>query len=343
MNHKLRPLVVALGTPLCVVTGSLTLLSMTPIAQGGQPIFYPNNGHYYEVVTDEVLWPDAKAAADARVHRGMYGHLATITSESENNFIVEDVMGKVTSAWIGGFQPDGSPEPDGGWRWVTGEPFDYTHWGPGQPDQNGGEDENAIELKGLDSAFPYEWHDQAGDTDFFPYVVEYSFVFNPENGHYYELVTDEVLWPDANAAARVRVYRGMYGHLATITSESENNFVVAMMTGVVTSAYIGGFQPEGSQEPDGGWRWVNGEPFGYTNWGSGQPDQNGGEDENAIELKGLDSDFPYDWPDQAGYTDFFPYIVEYSPPHCPSDFDGDGDVGVKDLLELLGNWGSCVP
>ena len=28
---------------------------------------------------------------------------------------------------------------------------------------------------------------------------------------------------------------------------------------------------------------------------------------------------------------------------CPADLDGDGDVGVKDLLELLGNWGSCVP
>ncbi|MCH9033051.1 MAG: hypothetical protein IID42_00930 [Planctomycetes bacterium] len=26
---------------------------------------------------------------------------------------------------------------------------------------------------------------------------------------------------------------------------------------------------------------------------------------------------------------------------CPGDLDGDGEVGVKDLLELLGNWGVC--
>ncbi|MCH7849761.1 MAG: FG-GAP repeat protein, partial [Planctomycetes bacterium] len=26
---------------------------------------------------------------------------------------------------------------------------------------------------------------------------------------------------------------------------------------------------------------------------------------------------------------------------CPADFDGSGDVGVKDLLILLGNWGPC--
>ena len=26
---------------------------------------------------------------------------------------------------------------------------------------------------------------------------------------------------------------------------------------------------------------------------------------------------------------------------CPADFDNSGDVGVKDLLVLLGNWGPC--
>ncbi len=142
-------------------------------SEGGQCIFNPDNGHYYELVTDQVLWPDAEIAAKARLCEGMYGHLATITSESENNFIVENVMGcVVTSAYIGGFQPEGSPEPDGGWRWVTEEPFGYNNWASGQPDQNGGEDENAIELKGLCSAFPYDWHDQAGYTDFFPDIVE---------------------------------------------------------------------------------------------------------------------------------------------------------------------------
>ena len=26
---------------------------------------------------------------------------------------------------------------------------------------------------------------------------------------------------------------------------------------------------------------------------------------------------------------------------CASDFDGDGTVGVSDLLKLLAQWGSC--
>ena len=34
---------------------------------------------------------------------------------------------------------------------------------------------------------------------------------------------------------------------------------------------------------------------------------------------------------------------ECEPPPCPSDLDGSGDVGVKDLLVLLGAWGPCPP
>ena len=39
----------------------------------------------------------------------------------------------------------------------------------------------------------------------------------------------------------------------------------------------------------------------------------------------------------------FDNIVVLQEPLCPGDLDGDGVVGVKDLLELLGNWGACVP
>jgi hypothetical protein len=34
---------------------------------------------------------------------------------------------------------------------------------------------------------------------------------------------------------------------------------------------------------------------------------------------------------------------ECEPPPCPWDFDNSGDVGVKDLLFLLGSWGPCPP
>ena len=38
------------------------------------------------------------------------------------------------------------------------------------------------------------------------------------------------------------------------------------------------------------------------------------------------------------------YLFDASAPgKCPADLDGSGDVGVKDLLFLLGSWGPCPP
>lgn len=75
------------------------------------------------------------------------GHLATLTSPAENDFAFELVRhdqrfwkGHSTRSdttrfgpTFGLYQLDGSREPDGGWRWITGEPLDYANWLPGSP------------------------------------------------------------------------------------------------------------------------------------------------------------------------------------------------------------------
>jgi len=109
------------------------------VADGG-------NGHFYEVISapDGIFWTDAKNSAEL-----MGGYLATITSEAEDIF----VWGLLDSShfgdnpwgpWIGGFQPDGSPEPDGNWQWVTGEAFSYTNWDVGEPSNGGPNGESAL-------------------------------------------------------------------------------------------------------------------------------------------------------------------------------------------------------
>jgi hypothetical protein len=80
-------------------------------------------------------------------------------------------------------------------------------------------------------------------------------------------------WFTANAAASASVYNGFGGHLATITSQAENDFLYGLVAGSFsgfTGAWIGGKSPEG---------WLtgpeSGQSFGYTNWGGVEPNNNG--------------------------------------------------------------------
>lgn len=99
------------------------------VASGG-------NGHYYEPfsVPTGINWDEAQVNAVA-----LGGYLATSLSEAENNFIfnlIDDPAYWINGVgpWIGGFQPDGSAEPAGGWQWVNNEGlFAFTKWAPGEP------------------------------------------------------------------------------------------------------------------------------------------------------------------------------------------------------------------
>jgi len=104
-------------------------------------------GHCYEYVAGPLNWDDARAAAEAMTYNGMAGHLATMTSQAETDFIVANLPAAVFQypdfvggAWIGGFQLPGSAEPSGGWQWVTGEPWSFTKWASGEPNNAGNED-----------------------------------------------------------------------------------------------------------------------------------------------------------------------------------------------------------
>jgi hypothetical protein len=70
-------------------------------------------------------------------------------------------------AWLGGSQKPDSPEPAGGWTWVTGEPFGFTNWSPGQPD-NAGEEESLLQMyrNGL-------WNDNS-DSPTVYFIVEFE-------------------------------------------------------------------------------------------------------------------------------------------------------------------------
>lgn len=136
------------------------------------------NGHFYEAVAIEgvISW---EAANQAAIAAG--GYLATITSQTENDFIFNLIDEptywysgfNLRGPWIGGFQLEGSAEPDGGWSWVTGEQFEFANWNIGQPNNSGLDNENRIHFGNLADRTPF-WNDVPEDYDEIKaYVVEY--------------------------------------------------------------------------------------------------------------------------------------------------------------------------
>ena len=94
------------------------------------------NGHWYDVVSTPtgIAWT---AARDAAVQMGW--QLASVTSHEENEFIfslVDDAnyWWNNFGPWLGGYQVDKNSEATGSWAWVDGEPWSFTAWSAGQPD-----------------------------------------------------------------------------------------------------------------------------------------------------------------------------------------------------------------
>lgn len=289
------------------------------------------NGHEYRVVhvPEGIDWHDAHGAA---LDTG--GHLATIGSAAEDGFVfglVQDVLGEALKGafgpWLGAFQALGDQDPTAPWVWVTGEPFAFTAWSPDEP--NGGVGENHLHFKGVDVA---GWNDLPGSTLLRGYVVERE----PSNtpvllgaatwddcagaGHLYELyrAPTGITWFEADAFAT-----GLGGHLASIRSVDENQFIsnlVQAHPGATCGAnlgvgpWIGARQPAGSPEPAQGFLWGTCEPFGYTNWNAGEPNDSGG-DEEHVHLDGTGPGGMV-WNDKTGADRLQAFLVEYGPRLC---------------------------
>jgi hypothetical protein len=141
------------------------------------PVQWPGNGHWYEVVSSPgISWADANAAASAASYLGLEGHLATLTSAAEDAF-VETMLG--SQHYVGGYQDLGVVTADVGWKWVTGEPWFYTNWGPGEPNDGYG----PASEQWLGAGWPGgTWNDEALLSGIFGYVVEYGTIGVPDSG-----------------------------------------------------------------------------------------------------------------------------------------------------------------
>ena len=102
----------------------------------------------YELVVSDADWVQAKQQAE-----DMGGHLAVITSKKEQK-AVEDLIDQddsIHTVWLGGYT-----KKDGSFRWVNKEKFKYTNWGPGEPNNQTG-DEDYLDMYEVDGVWC--WND----------------------------------------------------------------------------------------------------------------------------------------------------------------------------------------
>ncbi len=162
--------------------GTITLPVYLDPAMGVLSLMGTLNGHGYYKSTGTYLWPVAQSISEFIGDTGVNGHLVTITSEAESAFLTNLSMSDNLTPWIGLYST-GKP---GGFRWITGEPFAYSKWAGGEPNNNLGNAANVAEpfvhmySVGL-------WNDQRNVplrfiTEFEKPLISYRQVSGPANG-----------------------------------------------------------------------------------------------------------------------------------------------------------------
>ena len=128
--------------------------------------------HTYQVVSAPFTWSQAKADAESRG-----GYLATLTSQAEADYVQSlGLFGPIAGQafWLGA----SDEQQEGTWTWVTGEPFTFALWHPGEP--NNGVTGNEDYLATTDIVNAPVWNDwgTAGDV-LNNYVLEIAVVPEP--------------------------------------------------------------------------------------------------------------------------------------------------------------------
>ncbi len=86
-------------------------------------------------MSSALSWDEADQAARRLSYNGIRGHLATVSSNAELDFVATLVNGTTSGYWIGADKRDGSND----WKWVADRALDRqrispTYWAAGQPD-----------------------------------------------------------------------------------------------------------------------------------------------------------------------------------------------------------------
>ncbi|MFM2164935.1 MAG: hypothetical protein RL325_1372 [Planctomycetota bacterium] len=310
MNLKAMA-VVASGVVASIASGDAV---QWRVADGG-------NGHWYQrIERNGRNWSPMRSDAESRG-----GHLATVTSQAESDFLVQQILGG-RFCFIGGFQPGAASEPSEGWQWLTGEPIKWTNWAAGEPNNYApAVDEDvmatygdgrwidvneAADLTPTDSA-AYEWSadcNNDGIVDFGQCRDGSLADFNGNNvpdcceqgaacdvGRYpFEWRTSDGgngHWYQSvdefvSFPTAQAAAVARGGHLATLVTEPENSFIASRGLPYLRDGELYGYWIGGVRSStSGSWAWITGEPWGFSSFAVSEPNGCCGPDVRFLVLR----------------------------------------------------------
>ena len=141
-------------------------------------------------------------------------------------------------------------------------------------------------------------------------VIDGDQIFEPAyyNGHTYQIIyVKEGEWNDV-----AKLARSLDGYLACLTDSKEDEFAYDLMKSSGLNDMYFGFS---DQKKEGEWVWESGEKTEYTNWGSGEPNNQGNYEHFAMYYRGSSK-----WNDGGGVGKCA-YLIEW---------DEDGEAGGQD-------------
>ena len=178
------------------VVGNVQLSVATTINPVG---YYYNgvNGHFYRPITTGNTYTGARAASLLTTFKGQQGYLVTITSSSEDQFIIANVP--QSNIWFaltdevteGRWIIDAGPEAGTLIKTSNGQlagniQGQYNNWAGGEPNNSGNEDYPVTKWGG-----GTQWNDLPNNF-YCAYVIEYGTWTNPDDATFTEFYTNSV-------------------------------------------------------------------------------------------------------------------------------------------------------
>ena len=168
----------------------VTLLPLYPRNQW--PSTIGGNDHLYQAVRviGGINWQEARDVAIARK-----GYLATIHSLDENTFCYNQVNSDSDlwyfDVWDSGIGPwlGGREQGDGNWLWDNGDPWSFTRWAPGEPNNFGGDEAFLHFFSNNGLLMNDTWNDVGSNVMIHGYIVEWTLPTRPYNlPHYADFI-----------------------------------------------------------------------------------------------------------------------------------------------------------